>query len=104
MNHSSPTPTSDILNTRLVTHPKNLGNRSEFLRELRDDRGLFGKTTIARVKVGNDIVALDNGENAAVMEDGKDNEGSQQIVMEQSQYAKSLNEIQNGSVTHVWYC
>lgn len=34
---SSPTPPLEILNTRLVTHPKNLGNKSDFLKTLRSE-------------------------------------------------------------------
>lgn len=34
---SSPTPPLEILNARLVTHPRNLGNKSDFLKTLRSE-------------------------------------------------------------------
>lgn len=97
---SSPTPSaSEILNTRLVTHPKNLGNKSDFLKELRDDG-----SSVTTVKIGDDSNDLDNeliDQEAVVCSYEKDR--SHKSCPKESRQDRpdlSLNKLQNGVSEH----
>lgn len=95
----SPTPASEILNTRLVTHPKNLGNKSDFLKELRDDG-----SALTGIKIGDDCNQVE-GDSDELGGGGHGNEadGSHKPCFEDGRNERqdlALDKIQNGIGDH----